>query len=108
MTAHVLDFPGAPAASEPQAAGLNLSEPEIVEASGGYTQPVRQLRELHARGFTRAFIPKVGRKRVVVERAHYDAVVRGQFAQQQPEQLQERPAPRPNRAGLLRMLNGRQ
>lgn len=99
MTAAVFEFPRQHAASaEPP--GLNLSEQEVRDASGGYTQAARQLRELHARGFTRAYIPKVGRKRVILERAHYDAVVRGHFAAPAPQEPAARPPAAPDRAGL--------
>lgn len=58
--------------------GLNLTPEEVREAAGGYKRPKDQLRELHARGFSRAFISKVT-GRVVLERAHHEAVTRGQF-----------------------------
>lgn len=53
-----------------------LSPAEVVEASGGYKRPTEQLRELHRRGFYRAYRSKVTGE-VVVERPHYDAVSRG-------------------------------
>lgn len=90
----VLDEP------RPAAPSLNLTEHEIVDASGGYVRPAEQLRELHARGFSRAYIPKVGRKHVVVERAHYDAVTRGQFGAAAANETQQTPPPAPDRAGL--------
>lgn len=98
MTATVLQLPGTePAVERP---GLNLSFDEIVQATGGYVRPAEQLRELQARGFVRAY-----RRRdagpVILERAHYDAVVRGQFAHQQPanEPAARAPLP-PNREGF--------
>lgn len=53
-----------------------LSEHEIVDLCCGLTQPARQLAFLHERGFARAYL---FRGRVCLERAHYDAVCRGQF-----------------------------
>jgi len=91
--------------------GLHLSEDEVREASGGYRRPADQLRALHERGFVRAYIPTVGRKRVILERAHHDAVVRGQFGQAEPAQqhLQEqpRPAARANRDRLVKFFSQR-
>lgn len=75
MTATVHQLPGL--AGPP--ASLNLTPAEVQEAAGGYVRPSDQLRVLRDRGFTRAYISTVGAKRVVLERAHYDAVVRGQF-----------------------------
>lgn len=81
--------------------GLNLSFAEVQEAAGGYKRPADQLQELHRRGFARAYIPTVGRKRVVLERAHYDAVVRGQFAMPAAAgHAGQRPTVAPDRAGL--------
>lgn len=54
---------------------LNLTEGELVQASGGLTQPRRQLTELHRRGFWRATMNKRGG--VDLERAHYLAVCAG-------------------------------
>jgi hypothetical protein len=56
-------------------ASLNLTEGELVQASGGHTQPRRQLTELHRRGFWRARLNMKGR--VDLERTHYEAVCRG-------------------------------
>jgi hypothetical protein len=53
---------------------LRLSEREIVDLTE-YDQPARQLAELHRQGFFRARIGRTGR--VVLERAHYEAVCRG-------------------------------
>ena len=50
---------------------LNADE---LQALTGYEQPTKQLNILHKRGFTRAFI---GRRGVVLERAHYEAVCQG-------------------------------
>jgi hypothetical protein len=76
---NVFQLPGALLEEPPTAGSLNLTQAEIVDACGGYVRAAEQLRELHARGFVRAYIAKVGRKHVVLERAHYDAVTRGQF-----------------------------
>lgn len=57
---------------------LTLTEDELL-AITGYSQPARQLRALHAHGFTRARLsPRTGR--VVLERAHYHAVAEGRAA----------------------------
>lgn len=96
----------APARSEH--AGLHLDEDEVREASGGYRRPADQLKALHARGFVRAYIPSVGKKRVLLERAHHDAVVRGQFGRADPAQPDAAPAPpRANRARLERFFGSR-
>jgi hypothetical protein len=68
-----------PTAGPPAREGLNLSAEEVQDASGGYAYPARQLRELHARGFVLATIGRHGR--VVLPRAHYEAVLSGQFRQ---------------------------
>lgn len=54
---------------------LNLTAGELVQASGGLTQPRRQLTELHRRGFWRAKMNVKGR--IDLERAHYLAVCAG-------------------------------
>jgi len=53
-----------------------LSEAEI-EALTGYDQQCKQLALLLARGFLRAFVDRHGT--VVLERAHYEAVSRGEL-----------------------------
>lgn len=58
--------------SEP---GITLSAAEL-HAITGYELPCKQLGVLHKRGFHRAYIPKGGG--VVLERAHYEAVCRGE------------------------------
>jgi hypothetical protein len=50
-----------------------LDSAEIVCLTG-YEQPCKQLAVLHKRGFVRAFM---GRKGVVLERPHFEAVSRG-------------------------------
>lgn len=104
MSATVHPLPGAmpPPAEAAERPTLNLTPAEVVDAAGGYQRPADQLRELHRRGFARAYIPKVGANRVILERAHYDAVVRGQFGQQ-PAANQPAPArtpAAPDRAGF--------
>lgn len=102
MTAAVYQLPGAAPPRQPS--GLNLSEEEVQDASGGYAYPARQLRELHARGFVLATMGKSGR--VVLPRSHYEAVLSGQF-RQAPEKEPERPAPRPDKAGLMQLFEKR-
>jgi hypothetical protein len=53
-----------------------LTEEEIIDASGGYVRPAEQIRELHRRGFWRAFRSTLN-GRVVLERPHFDEVSRG-------------------------------
>ncbi len=50
---------------------LTLTPDELHDLTG-YRQPAAQLRALHEQGFTRARRDRLGR--VVLERAHYDAV----------------------------------
>lgn len=85
----------------PVAPTLNLTPAEVKEASGGYRRPADQLKALHARGFTRAFRRNDGQGPVILERAHYDAVTRGQFGQQAANEANapRQPLP-PNRAGF--------
>lgn len=52
-----------------------LTAGELVQASGGRTQPRRQLTELRRRGFWRAQLNIRGG--VDLERTHYEAVCRG-------------------------------
>lgn len=55
--------------------GIKLSEAELF-AITGYELPCKQLNVLHGRGFHRAYIARKGG--VVLERAHYEAVCRGE------------------------------
>lgn len=60
---------------------LTLTPDELV-ALTGYRQPAAQLAELHRQGYHRARrAPVTGR--VILERAHYEAVARGDAADQQ-------------------------
>ena len=54
-----------------------------------YSRPAEQLAELHRRGFPRACIDRLGR--VVLERAHYEAVCRGEFARNSVQSENDRP-----------------
>lgn len=56
---------------------LVLQDNELVEITG-YQKATKQLQVLHRRGFHRAFISRAGK--VVLERAHYEAVTRGDAA----------------------------
>lgn len=68
-------------------AALTLT-PDELQALTGYKQPAAQLAELHRQGYWRARrAPITGR--VILERAHYEAVARG--TDQQPA---DRRAPR--------------
>jgi hypothetical protein len=58
--------------------GIVLSKAEIQELTG-YERATKQLAVLRERGFLRAFINKGGA--VVLERAHYEAVSRGELHQ---------------------------
>jgi hypothetical protein len=55
---------------------VTLSSDEVQAAAGGYKRPAEQLRELHRRGFYRAYRSKVTGE-IVLERPHYDAVCQG-------------------------------
>ena len=54
---------------------LLLDEAEVRAVAGGLTQPRRQLAALHKSGFWRARLSTDGK--VILERAHYDAVCVG-------------------------------
>ena len=53
---------------------LSLTPDEVAEVTG-YRQQAKQLEELHRQGFWRARRSITGR--VILERAHYEAVCRG-------------------------------
>lgn len=61
---------------------ITLSETELRALTGGYKRPCDQLPELHRLGFYRARVSRIT-GRVVLERAHYDAISGGQ--QQAPK-----------------------
>lgn len=69
---------------------LCLTPEEIAELTGGLVQPRSQVKRLHERGFARA---RLERGKAVLERAHYEAVCRGEFAGG-PEK-RDTPRPRP-------------
>jgi hypothetical protein len=59
-----------------------LSGDEISALTGGMMQISAQVRDLHAQGFVRA---RIKRGRVILERAHFEAVCAGRFAKAIPE-----------------------
>ena len=63
---------------------LILTTDEL-QALTGYRQPAAQLSELHRQGYWRARRAAITR-RVILERAHYEAVARGQDASPAPGQ----------------------
>jgi len=63
---------------------LTLSDAELVEITGGLTQPAAQLRALHKLGFVRASRPRGGP--VVLTRIHYEAIEASKPADAAPEQ----------------------
>ena len=63
--------------------------PAELEQLTGYKQATKQLNVLHSRGFHRAFMARTGG--VVLERAHYDAVCRGQQGTGQQGAAQQPP-----------------
>lgn len=74
-------------------ASLLLTREDLVELTG-YKRPADQLKCLHARGFQRAAIL---RGRIILERAHYEAVCAGAIEAPRPKlrplppELQPRP-----------------
>ena len=64
-------------------ADIALDEAKIVRVCGGYKRPADQLKELHRQGFYRARRARVS-GRIVLERAHYEAVCSGQERHQKP------------------------
>jgi hypothetical protein len=62
---------------------LTLTADELRDLTG-YAQPCRQIEELHRQGFHRARRSRID-GRVILERAHYDAVCAG---------LEQAPAPK--------------
>lgn len=57
---------------------ITLTDQEIAALCPGLSQPAARVRHLRNQGFTRA--RRCG-DQVILERAHYEAVCRGQFAQ---------------------------
>jgi hypothetical protein len=57
-------------------AALTLAEAEIAELCPDITQPAARVRRLHDEGFSRA---RLCDGKVILERAHYEAVCRGEF-----------------------------
>ncbi len=68
-----------------------LSAEEVRSLCGGYVQPSKQLKMLHELGYWRAWRSRLTGK-VILERAHAEAVGRGQDAKMQAPAL--RPAPK--------------
>lgn len=56
-----------------------ILSPAEIEALTGYRNTTKQLNVLHRRGFLRAYINRLGD--LVLERAHYEAVSRGELHQ---------------------------
>ena len=73
--------------AQPGPRPATLSEAELVDITG-YVQPSSQLRELHRQGFFRARRARFT-GRVILERAHYDAVCAGAIPS--PNEPQVRP-----------------
>jgi hypothetical protein len=57
--------------------------PEQLENLTGYKRQAEQLAELHRRGYSRAYRDRLGR--VVLTRAHYDAVESGAVVPARPK-----------------------
>jgi hypothetical protein len=62
---------------------LTLTDDEVQELTGGLSQPAAQLRRLRELGYYRAWRSKVT-GRVVLERAHAEAVQAGRATMQPP------------------------
>lgn len=67
--------------------------PDELAALTGYRQPAAQLAELHRLGYFRARRSIVSGK-VIVERAHYEAVARGEATQRPQVRLPNTSQPR--------------
>lgn len=68
---------------------LTLSDAEIRTLAGGLNQPQRQLEALRACGFWRARLSRA--HRVILERAHYEAVCAGAAPPAANPSREERP-----------------
>lgn len=66
-----------------------LTPEEVKAVAGGYEQPRRQLTELRRQGFWRARLGMDGK--VILERAHYEAVCAGAVAPGQERRDTVRP-----------------
>jgi hypothetical protein len=95
MTATVHKLPGAETHIEPH--GIILSHDEIVTITG-YARPADQLKTLHAMGRERARRGPNGK--VILERAHFEAVVTGSYGKREPANDAPRAPLPPNRAGF--------
>lgn len=71
---------------------LTLTPEEIAEITGGLQLPRCQVKRLQDRGFVRA---RLERGKCVLERAHYEAVCRGEFAAGAEKRDTARPQLRP-------------
>lgn len=71
-----------------------MTSEDVRRISGGYTQPAKQLAELHRQGFWRARRARVTGD-VILERAHYEAVCSGQERAPAQAQCHAVPALRP-------------
>lgn len=69
---------------------LILDQEELHALTGGLTLPRCQLKILRERGFFRA---RLERGKLVLERAHYDAVCRATFTTESGKQDNARPHP---------------
>lgn len=82
---------------QPSPPSILLSDAEIAELTGHLQKPRCQVNLLQKRGFERA---RVERGKVILERAHYEAVCRGEFArpaQKRDTAAGDRPRVRPIR-----------
>jgi hypothetical protein len=109
VTAAVIQIPGV-AQPIQRDGGLNLTEQEVRDACGGYRRPADQLKELHRRGFARAF-RRNGAGPVILERGHYQAVISGQYGSPAAAPAAADPASRaplpPNRVGYRAKFGAR-
>lgn len=72
----------AAAITRPAPEPIILTQDELIELTG-YKMAARQLVELHLAGFHRARIGPAGR--IILERAHYQAVCAGQIQREKPK-----------------------
>jgi hypothetical protein len=69
--------------------------PQEIERITGYRRPKEQLADLKKHGFVRARMRRDGK--VILEKDHYVAICRGQFALSDSESHTGRPVPTPFR-----------